>query len=116
LFLSSGIIQNVIGSDKAVAKLFNELAKDVTLDPDSSLEEVHMKVNDYCKKKWNAWRANLVHTYFRSPWAILSLLEALFLMALTIAQTIYSISNYYKPDDKSGSDSTKAPLPSRSRH
>ncbi|KAI3982166.1 hypothetical protein MKX01_019072 [Papaver californicum] len=84
LLISSGIIQNAIGSDKAVAKLFNELAKDVTLDPDSSLEKVHMKVNDYCKKKWNAWRANLVRTYFRSPWAILSLLAALFLMALTM--------------------------------
>ncbi|XP_026404599.1 UPF0481 protein At3g47200-like isoform X1 [Papaver somniferum] len=97
LLHSSGIIQNAVGSDKAVAKLFNELSKDVTLDPDSSLDKVHKKVNDYCKKKWNEWRANLIHTYFRSPWAILSVVAALFLMVLTVAQTFYSVYGYYKP-------------------
>ncbi|KAI3982697.1 hypothetical protein MKX01_010180 [Papaver californicum] len=97
LLHSSGIIRNAVGSDKAVAKLFNKLSKDVTLDPDSSLDKVHKKVNDYCKKKWNEWHANLIHTYFRSPWAILSVVAALFLMALTIAQTFYSIYTYYKP-------------------
>ncbi|KAI3943623.1 hypothetical protein MKX01_039251 [Papaver californicum] len=88
LLHSKGTIKNALGSDKAVAKLFNELSKDVA--PDNSLDEVHKKVNDYCKKKWNEWRANLIHTYFRSPWAVLSVLAAIFLMALTIVQTIYT--------------------------
>ncbi|KAL4379413.1 hypothetical protein GQ457_02G018230 [Hibiscus cannabinus] len=33
---SRGIIQNALGSDKAVANLFNSLLKDITLEPDSS--------------------------------------------------------------------------------
>ncbi|KAJ6934012.1 hypothetical protein NC651_009158 [Populus alba x Populus x berolinensis] len=91
LLHSRGIIQNVIGSDKAVAKLFNSLSKDIALDPDSSLELVQRQVNAYCRKPWNAWRANLIQTYFRNPWAILSLVAALILFALTIVQTVYTI-------------------------
>lgn len=91
LLHSSGIIQNAIGSDKAVAKLFNTLSKDVTLDPECSLNVVHKKVNDYCKKKWNEWRANLMHTYFTSPWASLSVLAAIILFGLTIVQTWFTL-------------------------
>ncbi|KAK9063844.1 hypothetical protein SSX86_017716 [Deinandra increscens subsp. villosa] len=91
LLHSQGIIQNAIGSDKAVAKLFNSLSKDITLDPESALDVVHKQVHNYCKKPWNEWRANLIHTYFRSPWAILSVLAAVFLFALTIIQTIYTV-------------------------
>ncbi|XP_041012618.1 UPF0481 protein At3g47200-like [Juglans microcarpa x Juglans regia] len=91
LLHSSGIIQNAIGSDKAVAKLFNSLSKDITLDPESSLDVVHKMVSEYCKKRLNRWRANLIHTYFRNPWAILSLIAAIFLFALTIVQTVYTI-------------------------
>ena len=95
LLQSRGIIQNAVGSDKAVAKLFNSLSKDVTLDPESSLDDVHRKVNDYCRKDWNMWRANLIHTYFRSPWAFLSLAAAIFLLVMTVAQTVYTILPYY---------------------
>ncbi|XP_039038681.1 UPF0481 protein At3g47200-like [Hibiscus syriacus] len=110
LLHSRGIIQNALGSDKAVANLFNSLSKDITLDPDSSLDEVHKKVNKYCKKAWNEWRANLIHTYFRNPWAILSLIGAIFLFALTIAQTVYTIYPYYQ-DSPSPPPPSMAPPP-----
>ncbi|KAJ4840143.1 hypothetical protein Tsubulata_000211 [Turnera subulata] len=97
LLHSKGIIQNAIGSDKAVAKMFNTLSKDITLDPDGRLGVIHRHINAYCKKRWNEWRANLVHTYFRNPWAILTLIAALILFALTIAQTVYTILPYYEP-------------------
>ncbi|WCJ30977.1 hypothetical protein M5689_012497 [Euphorbia peplus] len=105
LLYSRGIIQNAIGSDKAVAKLFNNLSKDITLDPNSSLDFLEKNVNAYCKKAWNEWRANLIHTYFRNPWAILSFVAAILLFALTIVQTVYTIYPYYNPP----SDSTPAP-------
>ncbi|KAE8663722.1 heparan-alpha-glucosaminide N-acetyltransferase-like [Hibiscus syriacus] len=105
LLHSRGIIQNALGSDKAVANLFNSLSKDISLDPDSSLDEVHKKVNKYCKKAWNEWRANLIHTYFRNLWAILSLIGAIFLFALPISQTVYTIYPYYQ-------DSPNPPPPS----
>ncbi|XP_042439311.1 UPF0481 protein At3g47200-like [Zingiber officinale] len=98
LLHSKGIIQNAVGSDKAVAKLFNSLSKDVVLDPESSLDEVHRRVNKYCRKSINMWRANLIHTYFRSPWAFLSLAAAIFLLVLTVLQTVYTIVPYYHTD------------------
>ncbi|RZC59824.1 hypothetical protein C5167_007118 [Papaver somniferum] len=49
LLHSKGIIKNALGSDKEVAKLFNQLSKDVA--PDDSLDYVHKEVSDYCKKK-----------------------------------------------------------------
>ncbi|XP_020592945.1 UPF0481 protein At3g47200-like [Phalaenopsis equestris] len=96
LLHSKGIIQNALGSDKAVANLFNSISKDVTLDPDSSLEAVQKRVNAYCQKRWNMWRANLIHTYFRSPWAFLSLAAAIFLLVLSVLQTVYSVLPYYQ--------------------
>ncbi|KAM7496228.1 hypothetical protein LguiA_020642 [Lonicera macranthoides] len=84
LLQKQGIIQNAIRSDKAVAELFNSLSKYIMLDPESSLDVVHKIVHKYCKKPWTEWRANLIHTYFRSPWAILSVIAAVFLFALTI--------------------------------
>ncbi|KAI3913895.1 hypothetical protein MKW92_051680 [Papaver armeniacum] len=95
---SSGVLINSIGSDKAVAKLFNELTKDATPDSENMLEKVVQKQLDkHCRNKWNEWRATLNHTYFKNPWALLSLLAAVLLLALTISQTFYSIYGYYKP-------------------
>ncbi|KAM2541656.1 hypothetical protein TB2_021195 [Malus domestica] len=101
LLHSKGIIHNALGSDKAVADLFNSLSKDITLDPESSLDAVHKNVYHYCKKPWNVWRANLMHTYFRNPWAIISLVAGVFLFVLTIVQTGYSIYPYYFPNGDS---------------
>ncbi|XP_034691205.1 UPF0481 protein At3g47200-like [Vitis riparia] len=113
LLHSRGIIQSALGSDKAVAKLFNSLSKDITLDPDGPLYGVHKRVNDYCRKSWNEWRANLIHTYFRNPWAILSLIAAAFLFALTIAQTVFTIYPYYHPSGDSSSSPSDSPPPKR---
>ncbi|KAL5101660.1 hypothetical protein RYX36_005987 [Vicia faba] len=55
-----------------------------------------MSMSDYCKKPWKRWRASLIHTYFRNPWAIVSLVAAFFVFALTIAQTVYSAGQFYQ--------------------
>ncbi|CAO2141930.1 unnamed protein product [Urochloa humidicola] len=110
LLSTSGIIQNAVGSDKAVAQLFNSISKDVVLEPESALDAVHRQVNAYCGKPWNMWRANLIHTYFRSPWAFMSLAAAVFLLVMTIMQTVYTVLPYYQQDQGSNS-SPAAPAP-----
>ncbi|KAF5203051.1 hypothetical protein FRX31_007364 [Thalictrum thalictroides] len=97
LLHSSGILHNNIGSEKAVANLFNGISKDVTPDPLGSLEKVHNELDDYCNIKWKEWCANLKRTYFKSPWASLSLLAAIFIILLTTAQTFYAILGYHHP-------------------
>ncbi|KAK1294798.1 putative UPF0481 protein [Acorus calamus] len=109
LLTSKEIIQNMLGSDKAVAELFNQISKDITLDEKDPLDVVQRKVNKYCKKKWNMWRANLIHTYFRNPWAILSLVAAIFLLALTVTQSIYTVLQYYHDDNNSPSSPLTPP-------
>jgi hypothetical protein len=98
LLASRRVLTNTVGSDKAVARLFNGLSRDVVLEPQSALDGVHREVNAYCRKRWNRWRANLVHTYFRSPWSFLSLAAAVFLLVMTVIQTVYTVLPYY--DDK----------------
>ncbi|KAF8694371.1 hypothetical protein HU200_038295 [Digitaria exilis] len=110
LLSTSGIIQNAVGSDKAVAQLFNSISKDVVLEADSALDVVHQRVNAYCRKPWNLWRANLIHTYFRSPWAFMSLAAAVFLLVMTIMQTVYTVLPYYQQDQANNS-SPEAPAP-----
>jgi hypothetical protein len=81
------------------------------LEPDSKLDAVHREVNAYCRKPWNMWRANLIHTYFRSPWAFLSLAAAIFLLVMTIMQTVYTVLQFYHPNNGSdGSSAAPAPM------
>ncbi|XP_030524416.1 UPF0481 protein At3g47200-like [Rhodamnia argentea] len=94
LLRTQGIIQHAIGSDEAVAELFHSLSKDVALDPGSSLKAVKGPLDEYCKKRWIMWKANIVRTYFSNPWSILSLIAAVFALALTIIQTVYSALSY----------------------
>ncbi|KAJ1432188.1 hypothetical protein SESBI_06827 [Sesbania bispinosa] len=110
-----GILINVLGSDKDVAKLFNSLCKDITVDRQGVLDVVQMNLSNYCKKPWNKWRANLTQTYFRNPWAIVSLIAAIFLFTFTIIQTIYTIFQYYQPSSPDPSTSPSFPRP-RPRH
>ncbi|KAK1356125.1 hypothetical protein POM88_049381 [Heracleum sosnowskyi] len=92
-----GIIQNAIGSDEDVLKLFHSLSKNVTLDPNGNLEMVQMSVQHYCQQRRTKWRAYLTRTYFTNPWASLSLLASLFLFALTITQTVFTVVPYFDP-------------------
>ncbi|KAK3409595.1 hypothetical protein EUGRSUZ_J01706 [Eucalyptus grandis] len=85
----------ILGKNKAAAKLFNSLCTKVILPYNNSLDDVQKKISKYCKEPWNVWRANLNRTYFKNPWTILSLIAALFLFALTIIKTVYTLLGYY---------------------
>ncbi|KAG6429366.1 hypothetical protein SASPL_107416 [Salvia splendens] len=90
-----GVIQNAIRSEDDVAMLFHSLAKDVMLDPESRLDEVHRQISAYCSKTWSQWRPEIVSTYFTDPWAITA--AAILLFVLTILQTIFSVLAYTNP-------------------
>ncbi|KAG6667793.1 hypothetical protein I3843_01G116800 [Carya illinoinensis] len=52
------------------------------------------EVNKHCDRPWNRWMAKLRGDYFNSPWALLSVLAAVLLLPLAIAQTVFSILSY----------------------
>ncbi|XP_077225460.1 UPF0481 protein At3g47200-like isoform X2 [Tasmannia lanceolata] len=94
-----GIIEHWLGSDDEVADLFNRLCQEVVFDiNDSYLSKLSEEVNRYYNHRWNAWRASLKHNYFGNPWAIISLIAAIFLIALTLTQTFYGVYGYYRPN------------------
>ncbi|CAK9148642.1 unnamed protein product [Ilex paraguariensis] len=90
------IVQNLIGSDKGAANLFNTISNDLTIDPESKLGSVNLKMSSYCERRRNRWRANLIHTYFTNPWTLISVVAAGVLFGLTIAQTAYGALQYYQ--------------------
>ncbi|KAL3719682.1 hypothetical protein ACJRO7_004630 [Eucalyptus globulus] len=95
LLYNLGIVLTVLGDDKETMELFHLLAKYTTIEPNNSLIAVCNKVNKYCNKPWNKWRANFIEAYFRGPWALWSFMDAIFLCALAIIQTIYFVLRTY---------------------
>jgi hypothetical protein len=98
LLREKGVIVNRLGSDEEIADLFNNrLSKGAAMSLSSSLNQVHKQVDAHCKKKWNKWRANLKHTYFKNPWASISFIAASILLVATLLQTSYSMLAYHLP-------------------
>lgn len=100
LLCSSGIIVNLLGSDKEVATLFNNiLSTQAVLSDGSPLHKVHRQVSAHCQKPWNSWRASFIHTYFRNPWVFISLIAAAILLVATIMQTVYTAIPFYRKQE-----------------
>ncbi|CAN6270217.1 unnamed protein product [Urochloa humidicola] len=95
LLSAAGVLWNGLGSDKAVAKMFNLVASEAVLDRRSRLHDVHRAVNAYRGARWNQWRASLLQNHLGNPWAIVSLAVAFVLLVLTVVQTIYTVLPYY---------------------
>lgn len=95
LLCARGVLSNGLGSDKEVAKMFNRVGQKAVLDKGSTLRAVHGEVNAYRETRWNQWRASLIQNHAGNPWAIVSLAAAVFLLVLTVVQTVYTVLPYY---------------------
>uniref|UniRef100_A0A0A0K9F5 Uncharacterized protein n=1 Tax=Cucumis sativus TaxID=3659 RepID=A0A0A0K9F5_CUCSA len=96
LLSNDNIIANALGNNEEAANLFSVLGKGVSLDLGSNnLTEVHQLVNIHCDDSWNRWWANLKHTYFQNPWAIISFFGAIFGFAILIVQAVYQIVDFH---------------------
>ena len=97
-FLSSlGIIQNGgISTDEDIAQLFKLLSRDILLDPHSPVCKILEGLQSYCNRRYNRWRAYILGTYFRNPWASISLIASIVLFVLTLVQTMYAVVPYYR--------------------
>ncbi|XVE90326.1 hypothetical protein DITRI_Ditri20bG0068500 [Diplodiscus trichospermus] len=98
LLRHSGVIVNWLGDDEAVAQMFNKLG-DFTYSSRYPFyyKEIYDKVDMHCQKKWNRWKATLKKDYFNSPWSLISVVAAIVLLLLTMAQTIFSVLSYVNP-------------------
>ncbi|KAF5465129.1 hypothetical protein F2P56_015160 [Juglans regia] len=87
-----GIIQNYLGDDEVISTMVNKLCDNINFSTTNSIyARTSMDVNMHCRRHKNVWMAKLRRDYFNSPWALLSFLAAVLLIALAITQTIFSI-------------------------
>ncbi|PSR86635.1 UPF0481 protein [Actinidia chinensis var. chinensis] len=102
LLKSNGIIETAIGSEEVIVELFKSLSKGTKLEPGSNPDVAHTEIREYRRKPWNQFRANFIHAYHTStqwnPWAYWSIIFAILLFTLTLVQTAYTISPYYRPN------------------
>ncbi|KAL9411164.1 hypothetical protein AB3S75_044871 [Citrus x aurantiifolia] len=89
------LLHNCLGDDEVVAKIFNRLGDSVALPLYNFYGDIFHNVNEYFDRHWNRWIANLRHNYFNTPWAIISVFAALFLLILTLTQTLFSVLAYF---------------------
>ncbi|KAI3669794.1 hypothetical protein L6452_41201 [Arctium lappa] len=93
-----GIIEHWLGNDGDVAALFNGLCQEIVADLNNSyLSGLTDKINKCRDDRWSTWKADFRHKYFRSPWALISVIAAIVLLLITIVQAFYDVFSYYKP-------------------
>ncbi|XXG88830.1 hypothetical protein AAC387_Pa12g0987 [Persea americana] len=96
LLYRKGIIRHFLGSDHDVAHLFNHLNRGTFVHPNHYLFPLYKEVDEYCKARRHKWRATLMHNYFSSPWAVLSIVAAGILLVLSLLQTYFSAYSAYR--------------------
>ncbi|KAM0046899.1 hypothetical protein Hdeb2414_s0009g00322011 [Helianthus debilis subsp. tardiflorus] len=94
----AGVLENSLGSDNEVAKLFNEIGTDLV--PNSL---AYLDAKSKIQKHYKSWSNTLISQLksdcdelckfldVKSPWAFLALLGALIALGLSVIQTYYSV-------------------------
>uniref|UniRef100_A0A2N9FPM3 Uncharacterized protein n=1 Tax=Fagus sylvatica TaxID=28930 RepID=A0A2N9FPM3_FAGSY len=82
----AGVLYNCLGSDKEVAKLFNEIGTDLV--PNTQIySNVRLQIQEHYKNKWMTWMAQFYQNHFSSPWTIFAFCGVLVGLGLTGIQT-----------------------------
>ncbi|KAK9682026.1 hypothetical protein RND81_10G045100 [Saponaria officinalis] len=93
ILVQSGIIDNLIGSEETIARLFNGITKHLVTPNNFYYFGVCEDLNAYANTRWNQWKAILKKDYFSHPWATISVIYALLLLILALLQTVGTFTN-----------------------
>ncbi|CAN6540322.1 unnamed protein product [Malus baccata var. baccata] len=87
-----GIFVNTLGDNNKVSILINKLCVGVSWNNENCyFADLSKELNNYCGKLFNKSKASLKQKYFNTPWAMISVFAAGFLIVLTIIQTVCTI-------------------------
>ncbi|KAH7834225.1 hypothetical protein Vadar_013919 [Vaccinium darrowii] len=87
-----GIIDNWIGDDEVVSKMFNKIGDAFMVQRDQFYyADILNKANICCQKPWNRRMAKLNQNFLNSPWAPISVLAALVLLLLAFKKTFFAV-------------------------
>ncbi|KAL5559310.1 hypothetical protein UlMin_035521 [Ulmus minor] len=91
------IVENILRHNVEGSTRINKLADGVTIEYNNCyFAKMSDELNVYCRTSWHKWKANLKQNYFNTPWAIVSVIAAIFLIILTIIQVVCSVICYSK--------------------
>ncbi|PON99087.1 hypothetical protein TorRG33x02_053240 [Trema orientale] len=90
ILCQSKVIDNWL-DNKDAAEFFNKLYDDIGVREPYYLD-LTQRVNEYCGYFWPRHRTTLVRDYFKSPWALISVIVALILLILAFLQTWFTIT------------------------
>ncbi|KAL4393594.1 hypothetical protein HN51_021536 [Arachis hypogaea] len=99
----AGVLQNMLGSDEEVAKLFNELKgvlpakmfnySSSVVGYSNKYIQIKEQIDKHYGNKWKTcWLAQLRSTYFNTPWSCIAFLAAVLALLLTSIQTWYTVN------------------------
>ncbi|KAI9196231.1 hypothetical protein LWI28_022113 [Acer negundo] len=92
LLVQKEIIENWLSGGKAVTSLFHNLIKETPTDlGDFYFSKVVEDLNSYCRGRWHRWKATLQEEYFKTPWAVVSIIAAVILLVLSFIQAVCSV-------------------------
>ncbi|XP_076930913.1 UPF0481 protein At3g47200-like [Bidens hawaiensis] len=89
--VESKVLVNHIGSNQEAADMINNICKEVPWR-DFFYYDQWMELNRHYNGYWSKNIAWLRRTYFNNPWNIIALFAGIFLFALTIVQTIFTVN------------------------
>ncbi|KAH6768366.1 hypothetical protein C2S51_013702 [Perilla frutescens var. frutescens] len=87
-----GIILSGLANDEEVVKMFKEFNTDGSCSKDI-FKDIREKINEHCRSKAKTFKAELIHTYFRSPWTAMALFVATLLLFVNCFNFFL---NYYR--------------------
>ncbi|CAN4090356.1 unnamed protein product [Withania somnifera] len=91
LLRQKGIIDNRIGEDKEVTRIFNQIGKGVSVSDDFYERDGYKKAIQHCEIPCNRLKASLKHNYFSSLW-VGATVAAIILLILTTIQTVLAFT------------------------
>ncbi|KAJ4952106.1 hypothetical protein NE237_028938 [Protea cynaroides] len=91
----NGIIETVLVDPCMVAALFINVPKKPVGGFDYTAN-VRREVEQYYDVPWHKWKGGLMLDYFNNAWASISAVAGVFLLCLTITQTVYTILALYE--------------------
>ncbi|KAI3667293.1 hypothetical protein L6452_42345 [Arctium lappa] len=86
----AGILDNRLGSDKEVAKLFNEIGTDLVPN-NFAYSEARFAIQKHYDSKRNTWISQLKREYMKSPWAFVALFVGVVGLFLSGVQAYFSV-------------------------
>ncbi|MED6147995.1 hypothetical protein PIB30_049034 [Stylosanthes scabra] len=92
LLIKKGIIENWLGDSNAVAKMFNSLGTNL-MHPNFNVKysRIFKKLNAFCAHPYHKKVASLRRDYCSTPWKTAASIAGIFLLILTVIQTVFSI-------------------------